>query len=1183
MQNKTDELSEALKQMQNNLQRVSEEHAERIWLQTSKNNLNEKLISDKPLKQLSKEIVEFFTSHTGALIGTIYVLEEDVFNLQYAYGTRGQLSDSFGLNEGLVGQSAEKKSLTVLNKMPRNYFKVESSLGKEKPDTIAIIPTVFDNKTVAVIELGKFGEFSSLQLKLLEEASGIVAVSLNTVMAKKRLEKLISQLTEKEQDLKNRMMAIDKSNATIEFDTNGIILNVNDIFLSIFGYTEKEVIGKHHSVFVEKEYAASKEYRQFWSNLKKGEFQQEEFKRIHKNGGVIWLQGSYSPILDITGKVVRILKIATDITVTKRQQLEIDAITTAIYKSNLAIEFDLNGIILKANDIFLDTMGYREKEIIGKHHSLFVEKGYEKSKEYNEFWSDLRKGEYQEGEFKRLTKNGELVWIKGNYNPILDTQGRPYKILKIATDVTLAKKQADELAQQAEELQSQQEELKQMNEELEEQTQNLKQQREELQMTNEELEEQTQALQAKNREVEAARTDIEQKTKQLEISSKYKSEFLANMSHELRTPLNSLLILSKDLADNKNGTLNEDQVESAEIINKSGQDLLGLINDVLDLSKIEAGKMVLNIGRVSLNEFASNLLRNFKHQTEKKGLDLTVTVGKEVPEAIRTDEHRLDQIIKNLMSNAIKFTEKGSINVAIAKKDEGTITISVRDTGIGIPYEKQTVIFEAFQQVDGSTSRKYGGTGLGLSISRDLVKLLDGNIQLTSKINEGSTFIVTIPIELTDRNSNGADEQPKTKARYTLPVFEENKKFIDYPTIRDDREKIEKNDKIVLVIEDDLKFAEILLKQANTRQFKALTASTGEDGLRLAEKYKPDAIILDIELPGINGHTTLKELKANPATRHIPVHIISMNERNLDSIRDGAIEYLKKPIDRKELEGAFNRMGDFINRKIKNLLLIEDDENSRKAMRKLIGNGDVKCLEASTGQEAITLFKDNHIDCIILDLGLPDINGFSLIQKLEKVKDVQIPPIVVYTGRELSKEENYELQKYSESIIIKGVKSEERLLDETALFLHRTVSKLPESKQKMISGLYDKESIFIDKKILVVDDDMRNVFALSKVLKDRKMQIVKAENGISALDILDKNPMIDLVLMDIMMPEMDGYEAMRRIRAQQRFQKLPVIALTAKAMMDDKQKCIDAGANDYIPKPVDTDQLLSLMRIWLSK
>ncbi|SHG77730.1 Signal transduction histidine kinase [Chryseolinea serpens] len=745
---------------------------------------------------------------------------------------------------------------------------------------------------------------------------------------------------------------------------------------------------------------------------------------------------------------------------------------------------------------------------------------------------------------------------------------------------TKLKELLEETQRQAEELQTQQEEMKQMNEELEEQAQNLKQQQEELQMTNEELEEQTQSLEFKNKEVEGAKYDIEQKTKQLEVSSKYKSEFLANMSHELRTPLNSLLILSKDLSDNKKKNLDPDQVESAEIIYKSGQDLLVLINEVLDLSKIEAGKMAINIERVPLRAFSDELLRDFKHNADRKGLKLSCTLDPELPEAIRSDSQRLNQILKNLLSNAIKFTEKGSVNIGINRYTESTLIISVSDTGIGIQEDKQMAIFEAFQQADGGTSRKFGGTGLGLSISRELAKLLGAEIKVKSKPNEGSTFSLIIPVEI-----HQAEESARSSAKE--PVLfkgdsENGSRYLNYPAVEDDRDSITKDDKVVLVIEDDLNFAAILLKQANYKGFKCLSAATGEDGLILASKYKPHAIILDIDLPGINGHRVLAELKANPTVRHIPVHIVSVHERSLDSIKEGAIECLTKPVSKKELEDAFTRIENFANRKMKTLLIIEDDENSRKTIRKLIGNGDVKCLDAESGKAALTIFTENHVDCIVLDLGLPDINGFELIYKLENIKDRQVPPIIVYTGKELTKEENNELQNYAESIIIKGVKSEERLLDETALFLHRTISNLPASKQQIINNLYDKEAIFRAKKILLVDDDMRNVFALSKILKERGMEIVKAENGKNALEMLSKHPHIDLVLMDIMMPEMDGYEAMKQIRSQTKFKNLPVIALTAKAMKDDKRKCIEAGANDYIAKPIDIERLLSLMRVWLS-
>jgi signal transduction histidine kinase/CheY-like chemotaxis protein len=787
-----------------------------------------------------------------------------------------------------------------------------------------------------------------------------------------------------------------------------------------------------------------------------------------------------------------------------------------------------------------------------------------------------------EGRILGVIEIGKLVDFTKTERELLDSV---IENIGISINLAISRKQIKELLSetqvQSEELQSQQEELKQMNEELEEQTHNLKQQQEELQITNEELEEQTQALEMKNKDVEAAKYDIEQKTKQLEISTRYKSEFLANMSHELRTPLNSLLILSKDLSDNKKKNLFQDQVESADIIYKSGQDLLVLINEVLDLSKIEAGKMSINAERISVNDFCNGLMRDFKHHAEQKKIGLNFNIDKDCPESFHTDSQRLHQILKNLMSNAIKFTEKGNVTVSVRKHTDKLLIFSVTDTGIGVPEDKQMAIFEAFQQADGGTSRKYGGTGLGLSISKELAKLLGGEIKLESTVNQGSTFSLIIPMEIQSENDFQQVENYKERAA-EKPV-EKRVEFLNYPGIEDDRNKITKEDKMLLIIEDDLQFATILLKQANRKGFKCIAAATGEDGLVLVEKYKPNAIILDLDLPGINGQQVLAELKSNPSLRHIPVHIISADERSMQPIKDGAVEYLVKPVDKKQLEEAFSRIENFVNRKMRNLLIIEDDENSRKAMKKLIGNGDVKCFEAGSGKKALEIYKENHIDCIVLDLGLQDMSGFDVIYELEKTTEGQVPPIVVYTGRELTKEENNELQKYTETIIIKGVKSEERLLDETALFLHRTISNLPESKQEIINNLYDKDVIFQDKKILLVDDDMRNIFALSKILRERGMVVIKAENGIEALKILDKDRGIDLILMDIMMPEMDGYEAMRRIRQHETYKTINIIALTAKAMKDDKQKCMDAGATDYITKPVDTARLLSLMHVWLSK
>jgi len=749
-----------------------------------------------------------------------------------------------------------------------------------------------------------------------------------------------------------------------------------------------------------------------------------------------------------------------------------------------------------------------------------------------------------------------------------------------------------------EELQSQQEELKTTNEELEEQTvllqqseERLKAQQEELEVSNEELEEKNESLQRQKREIEEARKEVEQKAEQLTIASKYKSEFLANMSHELRTPLNSLLILSSMLADNKEGNLTDSQQESAEVINKSGKDLLQLINEILDLSKIEAGRMDINIEKIPIQEIADSIRNNFKHMLDEKGLAFEIKIDSRVPEYIMNDNQRLHQIIKNLMSNAIKFTKQGGITVEIKLPAENTkftksglqaaksFAISITDSGIGIPVEKQLIIFEAFQQAEGGTSREYGGTGLGLSISRELSMLLGGEIHLVSTKGKGSTFTLYLPIHL---------ESPPTmissKSKSSVTPYNDFHKYKPLPrseiTLADDRDKLDEDKQSILIIEDDTKFAKLLLDQCREKGFSGLTAVTGEAGLELAAKYQPSAIILDLHLPGIDGWAVLDTLKNDAATRHIPVHIMSVEDSTIEAFRKGAIGYLTKPVKKEELDEAFLRLEGMFSRRIKDLLIVEDNKNLRDSIVKLIGNGDVHCHEAETGSEVISELQSHRYDCMILDLGLPDMTGFELLKTLEQTNAV-IPPVIVYTGKELSREEELELHNYAESIIIKGVKSQERLLDETSLFLHRMVDKLPEQKRKMIANLHDTEVIFKDKKILIVDDDMRNVFALSKILSDKGFNLLKAENGLKALAILKTETDVDLVLMDIMMPEMDGYEAIRRIRAQERYSKLPIIALTAKAMKKDYEDSIAAGASDYMSKPVDITRLFSMLRVWL--
>lgn len=755
----------------------------------------------------------------------------------------------------------------------------------------------------------------------------------------------------------------------------------------------------------------------------------------------------------------------------------------------------------------------------------------------------------------------------------------------------------------AEKLKEQQEELQTTNKELEEQTQlltlseeNLKDQQHELQAANEELHsintllehEKHEAEQA-NRELELMRINLEDKAKQLTIASQYKSEFLANMSHELRTPLNSLLLLSKYMADNREGNLTAEQVESANIIYKSGTDLLSLIDDILDLSKIEAGRMELLPDEIMVKNLAEGLRTGFEHLAQDSGLNLRISVDEKCPATIISDRKRIEQILKNLMSNALKFTQKGEIDVEFARpaadvkfsggslSQQNTLAISVKDTGIGIPEDKQLLIFEAFQQAEKGTARKYGGTGLGLSISRELARLLGGEIHLESRSGYGSTFTLYIPLTI-EASSSPAKVQMIHQPKETPSVFQPD---LPVSSIPDDRDNLNKENAAILIIEDDAHFARLLQRECHEKGYQCLAAATGEEGIELARKHSPQGIVLDLMLPGIDGWTVLETLKEIPETRHIPIHIMSVEEESIRAYRKGAIGFLTKPVDKEQLDCAFTNLEATFNKEVKDLLVVEDDAVLRKGIVKLIGNRDVRSEETSTGKDTLKLLQTRKFDCMILDLGLPDMTGFELLEQLERAENVVIPPIIVYTGRELTHEEEAHLSNYSESIIIKGVRSEERLLDEVSLFLHRVVENLPEPKRRLIADLHDTDTMFNGKTILIVDDDMRNAFALARVLGEKGMNLLKAENGQKALDILANNREISLVLMDVMMPVMDGYEAIKRIRAQEYFQKLPIIALTAKAMKEDRELCIAAGANDYLPKPVDVNRLLAVMRIWL--
>jgi CheY-like chemotaxis protein/HAMP domain-containing protein len=745
--------------------------------------------------------------------------------------------------------------------------------------------------------------------------------------------------------------------------------------------------------------------------------------------------------------------------------------------------------------------------------------------------------------------------------------------------------------QQSEELQVQQEEMAAINEELEEQTQALKgsermlkEQREELRAINEELEEKTQALELQqekvleqNRELEEAQLALEQKAYDLETASQYKSDFLANMSHELRTPLNSLLILSRDLMENRGGNLIVQQIESAEVIHKSGIDLLNLINDILDLAKVEAGQMDLHEEGLELCDLADALKARFLPQAREKGIDLLVHLEEGGPRNIRSDRQRLEQILNNLVSNAVKFTEEGRVEVAFASSagspsEESQLEIIVRDTGIGIPADKLQGIFEAFKQGDSGTSRRYGGTGLGLAIARNLAGLLSGTIRVQSSEGAGSTFTLLLP-QLQVRPSLPAVPSVPSKSR---PV---SAPTVTLPAVDDDRNELGEGGRAILVIEDDPAFAATLREVCRSKDFKAICALTGEEGLRLARAHRPTAVILDLRLPGMSGWQVLETLKADADLRHIPVHIISCEEPSRDAYARGAVGFLSKPATREELEGSLKNLESVIDKSIKELLLVEDDDALRGSIERLLAHDDIAVTAASSGGAALAALEAKDFDCMVLDLGLPDMSGFELLKRLRADVRCATLPVIVYTGRELSREQERELREVSESIIVKGAKSEERLVDETAIFLHRVVNKLGKSQQQVIVNLYDRDFYLQDKKVLLVDDDMRNLFALAKVLEDRGLQVVKAEAGDRALSLLRDGAAVDLILMDIMMPGLDGYQTTRAIR--QLGIRTPIIALTAKAMKEDRDKCLAAGTNDYLAKPVDIDRLMSMMRVWL--
>jgi HAMP domain-containing protein/signal transduction histidine kinase/DNA-binding response OmpR family regulator len=989
------DLKDNINEMIRNLRETTERNAAQDWLNSNLARFSGMLQGQRDQKTVARLLMSEVTPLVAAHHGAFYVADTPIADeaeetelcliATYGYKERKSISNRFKVGEALVGQAALEKKPIVITQAPDDYIKIASGLGEAAPATIVVIPVLFEETVMAVVELASFTPFTPIQQTFLEQLAESIGVVLNTIEANMRTEELLLQSQQLTQDLQ----------------------------------------------------AQSEELQS----------QQDELKRSNA---------------------------------------ELEAQTATLRAS-------------------------------------------------------------------------------------------------------------EEL------LQTQQEELQQTNEELEERSQ--------------QLEEQNQRIEIKNREIEEARRALEEKAEQLALSSKYKSEFLANMSHELRTPLNSLLILAKLLGDNADGNLTGKQVEFANTIHNAGAELLGLINDILDLSKVEAGKMDVHVGEVSVAEELQALERSFLPVAEEKGLTFELDFAADAPAQLVTDRQRLQQVLKNLLSNAFKFTEEGGVVVRVGLAKEGqqfagdvlakagrVIGFSVVDTGIGIPRDKLRLIFEAFQQADGTTSRRYGGTGLGLSISREIARLLGGEIHVESEPGQGSTFTLYLPdryVELPPQatpadllDTINAGLTPETAASLpgpdsnggpALDELELDPALLAVAEVPDDRESIEEGDRVVLIVEDDAEFARTELEVARERGFKGLVALRGDTGLALAREFRPDAIVLDMSLPVLDGWTVLDRLKRHPSTRHIPVHIVSGLDELQPALMAGAAAFTQKPASLETLESVFGGIESFIDRDVRRLLVVDDDEAQRQAIVELVGgDGDVEIVAVGSSEEALqALDEQPPFDCMVLDLKLPKMTGFDLLERVKSDERSRSLPVIVYTGKELTRREETKLKRYAETIVVKDARSPERLLDETSLFLHRVESKLPESKRRMLEQLHNVDALFLGKKVLIVDDDVRNVFALTSALEAHGMEVLFAENGREGIEALRASPDVDLVLMDVMMPEMDGYETTLAIRELPEFERLPIIALTAKAMKGDRERSIAAGASDYITKPVDTDQLLSLLRVWL--
>ncbi len=1026
------------------------------------------------------------------------------------------------------------------------------------------------------------------------------ADSLEVASLAQSINGMLDHLEKAEEALRDsEMMSRNTTESMVEgvitTTTENIVLEANAAALQLFGYEKSELIGRDVSELVPERHR-----RQYKDTVAALAAQPEAFRipgrelrSVRKDGSEFLASVSFADI-QVGGRRL-FTAVILDITEHKRVEVALRESETRFrnlteLSSDWYWEQDVELRLSFHSSSFAERSGTTSDKLLGKCR-------WEEPNRFplNGTWDEHRatleaRQPFRDFEYVRIGENGEQFFVSLSGVPIYDAAGNFNGYRGVGTNITERKQAQNEILllntgleqrvqERTEELESQQEELRQSNEELEEKNHLLAEQKVE--------------VEHKNREIEASRLTLAEKAEQLALTSKYKSEFLSSMSHELRTPLNSLLILAQLLAENAEHNMSGQQIEYAKTIQGAGKDLLALINDILDLSKIESGTVTLDLDDVSFANVGEQLEQSFCHVAQSRSLGFDVELAPSLPPSLYTDSQRLQQVLKNLLSNAFKFTQKGQVSVRIAAVESGwsvdhdglnraqtVIGFFVTDSGIGLATDKQKIIFEAFQQADTGTTRKYGGTGLGLSISRELARLLGGELHLAmSSPGQGSTFVLYLPLRAPE---SGQNSSPATQE--IMPLPETSQEIIlnsAIPVMVDDRAAIKPGERTLLIIEDDARFAAILLRAARDKGFKGIVAARGDDGLKLAGEFKPTAITLDLHLPDMDGWVVLERLKRNPDTRHIPVEIISAEDNRPRGLRDGAFEYLVKPVTAESLHKALADVNKFAEREVKDLLVADGNEQHRNSVLDLIGNGDVRIKAVASGKDALAALKKKRYDCIVLDFNLPDISVADLLEAIQGIDLTRDVPVIIYGMDELPQQEQERLKSLTLKGIVKEVRTPERLLDETALFLHRVVSKLPEERRQMLEKLYLSADSLAGKKVLVVDDDVRNIFALTALLERHKMAVLSAENGRAALEELGQNPDVDIVLMDIMMPEMDGYEAMRQIRQMKQFESLPMIALTAKAMQGDREKCIAAGASDYVSKPVDTDQLVSLLRVWL--